>query len=82
MINLSKIHDLQWYDSQLILFKNIMDFFKKIIIVRFLNAPPGTENLCLFNGAKTKLLLNNTYNPCDPGSSLNTCYHRAKNFSE
>ena len=84
MINLSKIHDLEWYEYQLMLFKNIMEFYKKNNYCKiFLNGPPGTGKtfFAYLMAQKLNCYLTDTYNPCDPGSSLNTCYHRAKKIS-
>lgn len=84
MINLSKIHNLHWYDCQLILFKNIMEFYKKNNYCKiFLSGPPGAGKtfFAYLMAQKLNCYLTDTYNPCDPGSSINTCYHRAKKIS-
>ena len=83
-INLSNIHTLDWYEYQNKLFRDIMNFFKENNYCKvFLNGEPGKGKtfFAYLMAQRLNCYLTDQYNPTDPGSSLNSLYHRAKKVS-
>ena len=84
-INLKNLHCyLEWYDYQELLFKNIMQFYKRNNFCKiFLNGQPGKGKtfFAYLMAQKLNCYLTDEYNPIDPGSSLDTLYHRARKIS-
>lgn len=83
-INLSKFHDVQWFEYQTKLFCKIMDFYKTQNYCKiFLNGPPGKGKtfFAYLMAQRLNCYLMDQYDPSDPGSSLNFVYNRAKKIS-
>jgi len=83
-LSLSSVHDVQWYDYQTTLFRKMMDFYKtKNYCKLFLTGPPGKGKtfFSYLMAEKLNCYLTDTYCPTDPGSSIASVYHRAKNIS-
>ena len=83
-LSLSSVHDVQWYDCQTILFRKMMEFYKtKNYCKVFLNGPPGTGKTfySYLMAENLNCYLTDSYCPTDPGSSITSVYHRAKNVS-
>jgi SpoVK/Ycf46/Vps4 family AAA+-type ATPase len=84
ILSLSCVHNVHWYDYQTTLFRNIMEFYKTNNYCKlFLTGPPGKGKtfFSYLMAEKLNCYLTDSYCPTDPGTSINTIYHRAKNIS-
>ena len=84
-IDLKNQHShLEWYDCQQTLFFNIMQFYKKNNYCKiYLSGNPGKGKtfFAYLMAQKLNCYLTDEYDPTDPGSSLDTLYHRARKVS-
>lgn len=83
-IHLSPNQSLHWYDYQTQLFRDMLNFYKDHNYCKvFLSGSPGKGKtfFAYLMAQKLNCYLTDQYNPTDPGSSLNTLYHRAKKVS-